>query len=242
MTGLFYVYALIDPRNSEPIYIGKGTDKRMYDHWEFMLRAKDPGGNPHLRRKLTNIFVSGYSTPLYEILFRSSDERLCFWMERFWIYVIGKKNLCNMTHGGDTGPDRSGIERPQHIRDKISKTLMGHPGAMLNRKLSPEACVKIGNTHRGRKRSQQTRDRLRASHLGKVSCPIGEKHYNAKLNDDKVRAIRVSALSYSVLQKQYGVTISVIHEVKTFKTWKHVTLLDSQVLRPQLEQATPVFH
>jgi hypothetical protein len=226
MASTFYIYALIDPRNDLPIYVGKGSNGRMYDHWEFMLRAKDPGGNPYLRRKLTNIFIDGYSKPIYHILFRSTDERLCFWIERFWIAVIGRNNLCNMTHGGDTGPDRSGIERPQHIRDKISKALMGHPGAMLNRKHTPEACIKIGNTHRGRKRSQQTKDNLRASHLGKVSVPLGEKNPNSKLTDEKVRTIRASTLPYSVLGKQYGVTISVIHEVKTFKTWKHVTSPD----------------
>jgi len=28
----YYVYALIDPRNNKPFYIGKGKDNRIYNH------------------------------------------------------------------------------------------------------------------------------------------------------------------------------------------------------------------
>jgi len=30
----YYLYVLIDPRNGEPFYVGKGRGNRMYDHWD----------------------------------------------------------------------------------------------------------------------------------------------------------------------------------------------------------------
>ena len=35
----FYVYALIDPRTNEPIYIGKGKDNRVYEHVKAAIKS-----------------------------------------------------------------------------------------------------------------------------------------------------------------------------------------------------------
>ena len=53
--------------------------------------------------------------------------------------------------------------------------------------------------------------------------PVGTKCYNAKLNDDKVRQIRASNLSYSKLAAQFHVSRALIGIVKLGQTWKHVT-------------------
>lgn len=39
-TGIFYVYAYIDPLGHIPFYIGKGKDNRWYNHLKIAIRDK----------------------------------------------------------------------------------------------------------------------------------------------------------------------------------------------------------
>jgi len=36
----YYVYRLIDPRNGETFYVGKGKDNRIFEHLKKLLRMK----------------------------------------------------------------------------------------------------------------------------------------------------------------------------------------------------------
>ena len=68
------------------------------------------------------------------------------------------------------------------------------------------------------------------------TCEKGEKRYNAKLNDKKVKEMRVLFKNYekykkdniTYLAKKYGVTTNVIRLVVNHKGWKHVEDLDGQ--------------
>ena len=51
----------------------------------------------------------------------------------------------------------------------------------------------------------------------------GENNHNARLDEDKVRAIRASDLSQRKLAKLYGVSQNSISAVINRKTWTHVT-------------------
>lgn len=50
----------------------------------------------------------------------------------------------------------------------------------------------------------------------------GIEHHNAKLDDEKVRAIRSSSLSIASLAKIYSVSEATISSVLKRETWKHV--------------------
>lgn len=53
----------------------------------------------------------------------------------------------------------------------------------------------------------------------------GQTHYRAKLNDDKVREIRIlfaSGISQPKIAKRFGVARATIRDIHTGKTWKHV--------------------
>jgi len=50
----------------------------------------------------------------------------------------------------------------------------------------------------------------------------GSKNHNAKLNDDKIRAIRKSKLKNIPLARKYSVTRQLISMIKRCKIWKHV--------------------
>jgi hypothetical protein len=52
---------------------------------------------------------------------------------------------------------------------------------------------------------------------------LGEKHGNAKLTEEIVRAIRVSDETDAQLSKRYGISRSSIYAARRRQTWKHVT-------------------
>lgn len=54
------------------------------------------------------------------------------------------------------------------------------------------------------------------------SHPRGEGHPFAKLDEEKVRAIRASNEPASFWARQYGVTTTMIHNVRSRKNWAHV--------------------
>jgi hypothetical protein len=114
----FYTYVIRDPRNMEPIYVGKGCNGRMHEHWNYMMNASARSNNPHLYRKLTAIFRAGYTAPIYERVLECEDEKSCFLMERFLIQTFGRKNLCNMTDGGEGKSNPS-----EESRKKFSESM-----------------------------------------------------------------------------------------------------------------------
>lgn len=56
--NIFFVYALIDPRDGSIFYIGKGKGNRPYCH----LKEAQAGvsGNPYKIRKINKILEAGY--------------------------------------------------------------------------------------------------------------------------------------------------------------------------------------
>jgi hypothetical protein len=54
--------------------------------------------------------------------------------------------------------------------------------------------------------------------------PRGSQHGRAKLHEDDVRAILRSDASPRVLAAQYGISTSVIDQIRARKIWRHVTL------------------
>lgn len=113
--SLFYTYVIRDPRNFEPIYVGKGCNGRIFKHWENMLCGR-PCKGVKLYNKLTSIFRAGYDAPIYEKLLECEDEKACFLVERFFINSIGRENLCNATDGGEGS---SGYIASEGTRQKI---------------------------------------------------------------------------------------------------------------------------
>jgi hypothetical protein len=109
---MYYVYVLIDPRNSQPFYVGKGKGervKRHYYNWSSVDKS-----NIYKRNKINKLKQLGYE-PKYEIVFESNDESLVYQKEKQLIAQWGrfgydkKGILTNINPGGEgnTGGKRA---------------------------------------------------------------------------------------------------------------------------------------
>jgi hypothetical protein len=195
----FYTYLLRDPRNFEPIYVGKGRGRRMYVHWNLMLSG-NKGRNPKLYSKLTSIFRAGYLAPIYEKWLDKATEALAFWMERFLIKSIGRKDLCNLSDGGE-GPSGSikskeacdkmralmrgnqhsrGFIHSTETRQKMSAAKFRQPPfsattrqklsvARTGKPLSAEHCLKLSESHLGKTLPAEQRKKIGDSQRGRVN-------------------------------------------------------------------------
>lgn len=113
---LFYCYLYIDPsRNNEPIYVGKGKDKRVKYH----LKRKDK--HPFTNR--LQLMKRNGVEPIIEFLCKEIDEELAFLVEAEAIAKYGRKDLgkgplLNLTDGGE-GP--SGQIFTEETKQKMRK-------------------------------------------------------------------------------------------------------------------------
>jgi hypothetical protein len=174
--SIYYTYVIRDPRTFEPIYVGKGSRMRMYDHWRNMLAGK-PSGNPKFYNKLTAIFRAGYLAPIYEKWLENAEEKLAFWMERFLIETIGMDTLCNATDGG---MGLSGWVAPETTRRKHTGPFTAEhrqkiADANRGKIKSPAHCQNMSKALRGRIMSAEWREKQSKRCAGK---PI---HENTRL-------------------------------------------------------------
>lgn len=119
MNDIFYVYVYLDPRKEkfesngisfehEPFYIGKGKDKRAWQHL-FESQRKQHGKNSLKLQKIERIINSGHIPKIYFFKENISEEE-AMELEKSLISKIGTKwcikgikrgPLTNMTSGGD---------------------------------------------------------------------------------------------------------------------------------------------
>lgn len=92
MTNNFYVYALIDPRNNQPFYVGKGADNRaLYHYTEKSLKLES---NSRKRAKIKKLNRLGFK-PFIEYLEENiEDESLAYNIQERYIskFLIAEYN------------------------------------------------------------------------------------------------------------------------------------------------------
>jgi uncharacterized protein YxeA len=150
----FYVYVFLDPRKPsqfnyngyeltyEPFYVGKGKNKRCYNHLrEWSLKHKTLKNN-----KIKSLLKLGL-TPIIVKLFLNLSEVEAFSKEKEIIKFIGRFDLglgplLNMTDGGE---GNSGIILTDETKEKISKKLKS-----LRLERSEETKLKISNANKNR--------------------------------------------------------------------------------------------
>lgn len=159
MPKLFYIYIYRDPaRNSEPIYVGKGTGRRARIH----LGRKDKG--PFANRLAA--MLRNNISPLIEII-QAIDENHAKFMEVCCIAVMGRKDLgkgplLNLTDGGE-GTSGGIISAAQ--RRKISVALTGTVRSV-------ETKEKNRNSHIGKKHTLASRKQRSINQTGRKGKPL----------------------------------------------------------------------
>ena len=116
----YYTYILLDPSTGTPFYIGKGKDRRMYQHWMHRNSAKCV--NYLVCKKLKELEISKLK-PMYEKVLINATESQALDKERELIALYGRIDnqtgiLCNLTDGGESGAS----SWSQHTRNRKSTT------------------------------------------------------------------------------------------------------------------------
>jgi len=89
----FYVYQLIDPRDGEVFYIGKGSGNRMFQHERDFASGKI--GNAAKSRKINSIRLSGAHVECKEVArFMNEDDAYAFEEKQ----IGDHERLTNITH------------------------------------------------------------------------------------------------------------------------------------------------
>jgi len=163
MLNCFYVYHLIDPRNNLPFYVGKGKDKRMYDHEHLVRNGKIPQNNTYLFRKIKKILSAGLTInykKIYENLFEQDalDKEV---EEEGRLKKEGIK-LCNLVPCGSGGNyfQYMSPSKIRRIKKKISNACKG-------RIVTNETRQKLRKLQLGRIRSKETRKKISIAKTGK---------------------------------------------------------------------------
>jgi len=101
----YYTYVLIDPRTSQPFYVGKGKNRRMYDHWKHR-RAKQVK-NWRLKQFLCELDKLNLR-PVYNKVIDNVSNEIALQKEIELVVQYGRLDigtgwLCNLTDGGESG-------------------------------------------------------------------------------------------------------------------------------------------
>lgn len=164
---MYYVYALIDPRNNMPFYIGKGTGKRAQTHLWDMSRSD----NIHKENKIDAIRKAGLEPQIEYLAEDIIDENFAYKMEEDLILRYGRK-----------GYEPYGIltnicleARPPSHRGKTYEEIYGKEGAELQR-LKRSQLQKERGGYGPKKHSEETRAKFRELTAGSNNPMYGKHH------------------------------------------------------------------
>jgi hypothetical protein len=183
----FYVYLLVDPRDGQPFYVGKGS--RRHKRAQTHLRRSH---NAAVNERIAEI-RQGSGEPRIEFVLHTDDEQAAFAEEERLIALHGRRfdggRLVNRSIGGE---GESGWSHGETARERIRQAAIRMNSDPEFRKylsdfnrgktLTPEHRAKIAEAHRGKTISDEARAALvraarnrpppTAEHRAKVSAAL----------------------------------------------------------------------
>jgi hypothetical protein len=189
----YFVYALIDPRNNLPFYIGKGTIKNKkggrYQRLKAHFWKSSKGINPFKDAVMFKIESDGLTVKA-EIISDNLTEKESLDLERSQISFYGRRNinsgiLTNLTDGGESF---SGYvfseERKNQARERMMERIQKFGPYILTdqdkAKASQAQKLRFQNqegTMKGKKHSEETKSKLSAIRKQKgCNLPPEERH------------------------------------------------------------------
>ena len=158
----FYVYVYRDPsRKNEPIYCGKGQDRRAYEHLTRTDKHEFVHRLAKMKRNGVEPIINVVDMPSEELALQCEIDTIA----RFGRKDLGKGPLLNMTDGGDGTSGRITIDE---TREKMSLTRKGQSQTLEHIDNRRKAMI-------GQKRTDETREKMSKAHQGRtqpiVICP-----------------------------------------------------------------------
>ena len=201
--GTHYIYALHDPRDDSPRYVGK--TKHLSHRLRRHMANPSSGG---MRRWISELAEIGQTPRMVIIEVCEGD----LWIERERFHVADYRDrfsgLLNVLSGGGGPLDK---HYTQEIRQKIGASLRGKKRSpeqiakMKERKFSPEHRAKISAAGRGRKKSPEHIAKLRgrkltpehiakikAANLGRKNTPQQLENFRGKKTPEHIAKMRAA--------------------------------------------------
>ena len=165
---IYYVYALIDPRNNLPFYIGKGKNDRCYSH----LKETKENTDNKFKFNVINIIQSSGLDVIVKKLHISLDESTAYEIEEQLIDKFGRRsdrkdgiltNICP----ANRPPSPKGLIRSEETKRKIRDAQKGKTLSEEHKKNIQIAKENNLEKYSGRKHSTQSIEKMRNAKIGK---------------------------------------------------------------------------
>lgn len=232
----FYVYALIDPRDDAPFYVGKGKGNRCYQH----LKKIDTH-NPRKQGRINSIRESGgevivkkFAEYLTEQGALDEEKRLISKFGRRHIDEGGVLlNLAKGGNGGDTSAfftdeSRRKIRKSSRgVNNRMAKLTEAQVLEIYHAEDTSESLVKKYKISKNQihaiKRKRQYRDIV--ANIAALPGKVGGKHKTRTIYpDDIVEKIFSKEGNYDYFREQFGATRNVVLNIKRRKSFKSITV------------------
>jgi hypothetical protein len=170
--NIYYVYAYIRSKDSDtakagtPYYIGKGKGDRAFKN------HRTKSGGVQVPKDKNFIIILEYKLTNLGAL--ALERRMIRWWGR---KDIGTGILLNQTDGGD-GRHGSKFKMPDYAKEKMRESKLGDKNPMYG------LCGEKSPSY-GQKRSQESKEKMRAKKIGENNNRWGTKHTQATLEKMK---------------------------------------------------------
>lgn len=189
-TPVYYVYYLVNPETGEPFYIGKGKDRRCYQH---LTDKMEYSRNKRLTGHIKNLRERGIEPQVVKIQENMREEDA---------YNLEEEKIMEY---GRIGFDEGGTLMNFFISIR-PVARYGEDNGFYGKQHTQETKDLIGDRNRGRKHTQETRDKMSASHTGKPKSEehkrkIGDAHRGRALKEETKQKLREHNLKEDVREK-----------------------------------------
>ena len=241
MDRIFFVYGLVDPRNNEIFYIGKGKGDRPEKHLKEAKKYERTGEstNVYKSRKILNILKAGFES--YKIIFLhknlTEDEAFDLEIKE----INSRSNLTNVGEGGKGGDNISNNPNKEEIIEKIRTSVKKRcedPNYIkhLSEISSGEKNGMYGKHHTKNSRSKMSETRKKnfkeikndpvkyAEYCEKCSAALKKRFLNGyklssekEITDEQLKLIKDMLpnheYSWYIIKKRTGLTKKIIKRV-----------------------------